>query len=150
MMIEDLLDQKTLNLYRKNVQSYNSIFISKELKDLPKNELFPRGTAHPTLPDVNLISKLNITNNVAEADYVLVPHSWRIIMNNSVYIDYLNQLSRDVPILIVNSGDVSPRCTLNNKLELRVWLHPWESSDNKIVLPYPVKEIDNQDLEHET
>jgi hypothetical protein len=52
----------------------------------------------------------------------------------------LNQLSRDVPILIVNSGDVSPRCTLNNKLELRVWLHPWESSDNKIVLPYPVKE----------
>jgi hypothetical protein len=61
-------------------------------------------------------------------------------MKNHAYISYLNQLSRDTPILIVNSGDVSPRCTLHNKLELRTFIHPWENLNRKIVLPYPVKE----------
>jgi hypothetical protein len=139
MLVETLLDQNRWNLYRKNSHSSNSIFISKEIADLPKNEIFPRRTSHPTIPDIDIISKINLTNDVSQADYVLVPHSWRNIMKNHAYLSYLNQLSRDTPILIVNSGDVSPRCTLNNKLELRTFIHPWENLNRKIVLPYPVK-----------
>jgi hypothetical protein len=140
MPIENLLNQNRWNLYRKNLQSNNSIFIAKEVNGLPRNELFPRSVSHPTIPNIALISKLNVTDNPSEADYVLVPHSWRNILNNRDYLRYLNQLSKDTPILIVNSGDVSPRCVLKNKLELRTFLHPWESSAHKIVLPYPVKE----------
>jgi hypothetical protein len=139
MLIEDLLDQNKWNLYRKNSQSSNSIFIAKEITDLPRNELFPRRVSHPTIPDIDIISKIKLTSDVSQADYVLVPHSWRNIMKNYAYISYLNQLSRDTPILIINSGDVSPRCTLNNKLELRTFIHPWENLNRKIVLPYPVK-----------
>jgi hypothetical protein len=139
MLIEDLLNQKKWNLYRKDSQSSNSIFIAKEIIDLPRNELFPRRVSHPTIPDIDIISKINLTNYVSQADYVLVPHSWRNIMKNHAYLSYLNQLSEDIPILIVNSGDVSPRCTLNNKLELRTFIHPWENLNRKIVLPYPVK-----------
>jgi hypothetical protein len=140
MPIDDLLNQNRWNLSRKNLHSNNSIFIAKEIAGLPRNELFPRCVTHPTIPNINLISKLNVTDNAFEADYVLVPHSWRNILNNREYLKYLNELSENTPVLIVNSGDVSPRCTLKNKLELRVHLHPWESSDHKIVLPYPVKE----------
>jgi hypothetical protein len=140
MPIENLLNQNRWNLYRKNLQSNNAIFIAKEINGLLKNELFPRIVSHPTIPNITLISKLNVTDNASEADYVLVPHSWRNILNNRDYLRYLNQLSENTPVLIVNSGDISPRCTLKNKLELRTFLHPWESSDHKIVLPYPVKE----------
>jgi hypothetical protein len=140
MPIANLLNQNRWNLYRKNLHSNNSIFIAKEINGLPKNELFPRSVSHPTIPNITFISKLNVTDNVSEADYVLVPHSWRNILNYRDYLRYLNQLSENTPVLIVNSGDVSPRCTLKNTLELRTFLHPWESSDHKIVLPYPVRE----------
>jgi len=139
MQIEALLNQNKWNLYRKNLQSNNSIFIAKEINGLPRNELFPRSVSHPIIPNITLIPKLNVTDHVSEADYVLVPHSWPNILNNHDYLRYLNKLSENTPILMVNSGDVSPRCTLKNKLELRTFLHPWESSDHKIVLPYPVK-----------
>jgi hypothetical protein len=139
MPIENLLNQYSRSLYRKNLHSNNSIFIAKEINGLPRNELFPRSVSHPTIPNIALISKLNVTDNPSEADYILVPHSWRNILNNRDYLRYLNELSENTPVLIVNSGDVSPRCTLKNKLELRTFLHPWESSDYKIVLPYPVK-----------
>ncbi len=118
------------------------MYISKEISALSKNELFPRLSPHPTLPDINLISKLRLTSDTRNADYILVPYSWRDIKNNKEYLVYLKDLSHQTPLLIVNSGDVSPKCTLENVLELRMFLHPWEKTDRKIVLPYPVKEKD--------
>jgi hypothetical protein len=131
--------------WKLNNQSskYNyKIYISKELPGVPKNELFPRTSPHPTLPDVNLISKLSLTANIGDADYILVQHAWRNIKNNKEYLSYLKDLSRSTPLLVVNSGDISPKCTLKNTIELRMFLHPWEKIDRKIVLPYPVKEKD--------
>ena len=140
MSLEQQLEWNRWKLYNQN-SSYNyKIYISEELPGVPKNEFFPRTSPHPTLPDVNLISKLSLTSNIGDADYVLVPHAWRNIKNNSAYLVYLKDLSQRTPLLIVNSGDVSPKCTLKNIIELRMFLHPWENIDRKIVLPYPVKE----------
>ena len=140
MRIENQLDWSKWKLYNKN-NSYNyKIYISKEISGVPRNELFPRATPHPTLPDINLVSKLKLTTDVEDADYVLVPYSWRRIEQNKEYLVYLKNLSNNTPLLIVNSGDVSPRCGIKNVVELRTFLHPWEKIDRKIVLPYPVKE----------
>ena len=142
LSLEQQLEWNRWKLYNQN-SSYNyKIYISKELPGVPKNELFTRTSPHPTLPDVNLISKLNLTSNIRDADYVLVPHAWRNIKNNKEYLAYLKDLSHQTPLLIVNSGDVSSKCTLENVIELRMFLHPWEKADRKIVLPYPVKEKD--------
>ena len=142
LSLEKQLEWNRWKLYNQN-SSYNyKIYISKELPGVPKNELFPRTSPHPTLPDVNLISKLNLTSNIGDADYVLVPHAWRNIKNNKEYLVYLRDLSRQTPLLIVNSGDISAKCNLENAIELRMFLHPWEKINRKIVLPYPVKEKD--------
>ena len=140
MSIENLLDWSKWGLVHKNFDYSYKLFISKELIGVPKNELFPRITTHPTLPDVNFISHLKTTSNAEDSDYVLVPHSWRNIKSNKEYLNYLEKLSLTTPLLIVNSGDVSPHCTLKNAVELRMFLHPWERNVRKIVLPYPVKE----------
>ena len=142
LSLEKQLEWNRWKLYNQN-SSYNyKIYISKELSGVPKNELFPRTSSHPTLPDVNLISKLSLTSNIGDADYVLVPHAWRDIKNNNEYLVYLKDLSHQTPLLIVNSGDVSSKCTFENIIELRTFLHPWEKINRKIVLPYPVKEKD--------
>lgn len=142
LSLENQLEWNRWKVYNQN-SSYNyKIYISKELPGVPKNELFPRTSPHPTLPDVNLISKLNLTSNIGDADYVLVPHAWRNIKNNKEYLVYLKDLSHQTPLLIVNSGDVSSKCSLENLIELRMFLHPWERINRKIVLPYPVKEKD--------
>jgi len=52
-------------------------------------------------------------------------------------LNYLNQLSHDIPVLIFNSGDTASSCSLNNSLELRTHLQPWENLRKKIVFPYP-------------
>jgi hypothetical protein len=142
LSLEKQLDWNRWKLYNQN-SSYNyKIYISKELPGVPKNEFFPRTSPHPTLPDVNLISKLSLTSNIEDADYVLVPHAWRDIKDNKEYLFYLKDLSNQTPLLIVNSGDVSSKCALENVIELRMFLHPWEKINRKIVLPYPVKEKD--------
>ena len=136
------LEWSKWDLYSKNIDYNFNINIAKEIPGVSKNELFPRSSLHPTLPDINLISKLRLTSNIGDADYVLVPHAWRDIKNDKGYLVYLKNLSRQTPLLIVNSGDASSKCTLENVIELRMFLHPWEKSNRKIVLPYPVKEKD--------
>ena len=140
MSLEHQLEWNRWKLYNKNSNYNFKIYISKELPGVPKNELFPRTSPHPTVPDVNLFSKLSLTSNIGDADYVLVPHAWRYIKNNMEYLVYLKGLSHQTPLLIVNSGDISSKCTLENTIELRMFLHPWEKINRKIVLPYPVKE----------
>lgn len=139
MEISNLLDWETWNLFNKNKTYSNRIFLANEIKGVPKNDLFPRLSSHPVLPDIDFINRLNLTNIIEHADYVLVPHSWRHIIRNTDYLAYLHNLGRDTPLLIVNSGDVSPKCNLINTIELRTFLHPWEKSERKIILPYPVK-----------
>ena len=140
MSLEHQLEWNKWKLHNNNNDYNYRIFISKEIPGVSRNELFPRSSPHPTLPDVNLISKLSLTPNIIDADYVLVPHSWRDIKNDKEYLVYLNSISRSTPLLVINSGDVSPKCTLKNSIELRTFLHPWEKIDRKIVMPYPTKE----------
>ena len=142
MNLEHQLEWSKWKLYSKNINYNFNIYIAKEIPGVSKNELFPRSSPHPTLPDINLISKLRITLDTGNADYILVPHAWRDIKNNNEYLVYLKDLSHQTPLLIVNSGDISSKCTLKNVIELRMFLHPWEKINRKIVLPYPVKEKD--------
>ena len=140
MKLENQLDWNKWKLHNNN-NSYNyKIYLSREIPGVSRNELFPRATSHPTLPSINLVSRLRLTKNIGDADFVLVPHPWRSIENNKEYLNYLENLSNHTPLLIVNSGDVAPRCRIKNIIELRTFLHPWEKNDRKIVLPYPVKE----------
>ena len=142
MNLEYQLEWSKWNLHSKNIYYNYNIYIAKEIPGVSKNELFPRSSPHPTLPDINLISKLRLTSDTEKADYILVPHAWRDIKNDKGYLVYLKNLSHQTPLLIVNSGDVSSKCTLENIIELRTFLHPWERINRKIVLPYPVKEKD--------
>lgn len=140
MEISNLLDWQKWPLYKKNYSNNYQIYLSPEIEGIPKNELFPRMSPHPTLPDIDLISNLKLTASLENSDYILVPHAWKHIKGNANYVAYLHNLSKETPILMVNSGDVSPRCNLSNTIELRTFLHPWEKIERKIVLPYPVKE----------
>jgi hypothetical protein len=90
-------------------------------------------------PYLNLVSELNKTDSVSEADYVFVPHPWVSIKKNNEYTEYLTKLSEKTPLLIANTDDTSPSCNLPNSLEFRTFLHPRESEYRKIVLPYPSK-----------
>lgn len=140
MEISNLLNWQKWSLYKKSYSNNYQIYLSHEIEGIPKNELFPRTSPHPTLPDVGFISNLKLTSSVENSDYVLVPHAWKDIKGNANYLVYLHNLSKETPLLIVNSGDVSPRCKLSNTIELRTFLHPWEKNERKIVLPYPVME----------
>jgi len=140
MDISKLLNWEKWKLVNKNTTYNHRIFIAKVIDGVPINEILSAFLNHPTFPNVNLLSKLNLTSIIEEADYVVVPHSWIEIKNNKGYLTYLYSLSEKVPILMINSGDVSPKCNLRNTLELRTFLHPWEKIDRKIILPFPSKE----------
>lgn len=142
MGIKNQLDLSNWKLHKKNDSYNDTIHIANEVPGLSRNILFPRSSTHPTLPNIDLSSKLKLTPEAVKADYILVPHDWRDIKDNHEYMYYLRNLSRDTPLLIVNFGDIAPKCTLKNTIELRVFLHPWEKIDHKIVLPYPAKEKD--------
>jgi hypothetical protein len=140
MDISTLLNWEKWNLYNKNGFYNYKIYLSKVINGLPKNELLSGVINHPTLPAINLLADLNISRDFENSDFILVPHSWIYIKNNNNYLAYLHKLSQKVPILIINSGDRSPKCDLRNTLELRTFLHPWEKLVRKIVLPFPTVE----------
>jgi hypothetical protein len=62
-----------------------------------------------------------------------------MIYKNRTYISYLEELSINNPLIILNTGDISPRIKISNILEIRTFLHPWENLIRKIVIPYPAK-----------
>jgi hypothetical protein len=80
---------------------------------------------------------LNLTTFLPEADYILVPHPWIAIHRNKSYLRYLNNLSKKIPLIMVNTDDISPTCNLQNTLQIRTYLHPNEGSYRKIIIPYP-------------
>jgi|LakMenEpi03Aug12_release.lakeMendotaPanAssembly.Ray.scaffolds.fasta_scaffold363062_2 hypothetical protein len=140
MEISKLLSWEAWNLYNKNNTYNHRIYLAKEIKGMPRNELYLKLSSHPTLPNIDFISSLSLTSMIEKADYVLVPHAWIHLKSKSDYVTYLRDLSREVPLLIFNTGDVSPACNLSNTIELRTFLHPWEKKEKKIILPYPTKE----------
>jgi len=136
--MEQLLNWDTWKLLNCNKSYSYKIMITPVIKDIAKNEFYYQPELQPTRPDINFVPKLNLASNYYDADYAFVPHSWRSIQHNKEYIKYLRGLSEKIPLLILNTGDVSPKCHIPNTLELRTFLHPWEDSYRKIVLPWPV------------
>lgn len=138
--IEDQLNPNRWSLYKKNY-SFGSkkIYIANQFQNLPTNDFFPQRFIPPTGIRSNLINKIRITNSLVEADYVLVPHDWGIIYKNKTYTKYLDDLSKISPLLILNTGDLSPKVPIINKIEIRTFLHPWEKNIGKIIIPYPSK-----------
>jgi hypothetical protein len=129
------LDNWDLKHSRKNPTF--KLYITSQIEKFPLNDLFGYERLWPTRPQIEIMNHLNITSNLEEADYALVPHDWRLIRNEKAYVEYLNNLSISIPILILNLGDKTTRCSLNNTLELRTHLWPWENDFRKIIIPYP-------------
>jgi hypothetical protein len=133
----NLMDYKKLGLYRTREINTGKLFITPKIDGYGLNDLYPWNIIRPTRPYIDIIKSLNTSSNYKEADYALVPHGWSQIKNDKNYLHYLNQLSHEIPILIFNSGDTASSCSLNNSLELRTHLQPWENLKRKIVFPYP-------------
>jgi hypothetical protein len=133
------LDWGNWGLYNHN-KNYNfKVFFAKEVKNIKKNLFYFDPETHLIKPYINLVSQLNKTESVSEADYVFVPHPWVSIKKNKEYTDYLTKLSEKTPLLISNTDDTSPSCNLPNSLEFRTFLHPRESKYRKVIVPYPSK-----------
>ena len=138
--ISNQLNPIKWNLHKTNHNfGSNKIFLAKQIQNLPINDFFPQVHIPPTGVHSNLVNEIRITNLLEEADYVLVPHDWVAIYKNETYTRYLKELSKNNPLLILNTGDVSPRVNISNTLEIRTFLHPWENLIRKIIIPYPSK-----------
>lgn len=137
-IIKSQLNWEQWNLVNTNKAYTRKIYVAKEIKGIQKNLFYLEKKPTPTRPVLDFISKLAITKNLREADYILVPHPWVTFRENREYIEYLIDMSKNKPLLILNTGDISPSCFLPNTLELRTFLHPWENRFRKIILPWPV------------
>jgi len=133
----NLLEYNVWSLFHKHGFNKKYIHIADEITGLKKNFFYGSKEKNIFQPDIDIISNLRVTDNYLQADFVLIPHPWVSIQKRKSYLDYLVRLSRDVPLLVANSDDVSPRCDLPNTLQFRSFLHPKESSFRKIVFPYP-------------
>ena len=126
-------------LFNQNKHYCFKVFIAKEIPGVRKNFLSSVDKQSDFKPTIDLISLLNISKSLDDSDFILVPHSWTLIKNNATYRRYLVSLSKSLPLLVENSGDISPRCDLPNTLQLRSFLHPKENDYRKIILPYSAK-----------
>lgn len=143
-MTHNLLNHAKWSLHHKNAFSGEYIFMAREIPGLKKNFLYQPDDPMNLKPRIDLISKLKITNDYLKADYVFVPHPWISIKRNYSYLEYLVKLSTDVPLIIANSDDISPKCDLPNTLQLRSFLHPKENEYRKIIMPYPAKQVQSE------
>ena len=130
---------KISNQLNPNNGLKHKIYLAKQLLNVPTNEIYPQSNIPPTGVYCDLINKLKITDSLAESDYILIPHDWVHIYKNHNYVRYLQELSKDKPLLLFNTGDISPKVQTKNTLEIRTFLHPWEDSSQKIIIPYAVK-----------
>lgn len=133
------LNWSNWDLYNHNQNYSFKVFFAKEIKNVKKNLFYFDPQTHMIKPYLNLVSRLNKTDSVSEADYVFVPHPWVSIKRNKTYTDYLKKLSEKTPLLISNTDDTSPNCNLPNTLEFRTFLHPRENKYRKVIVPYPSK-----------
>ena len=134
-----LLTWECWGLFNRNSQYNFKLFVADEIPSVKKNFFSSADKQLDFKPTFDLISQLNISKSILDSDFVLVPHDWIYIKNNSSYKKYLISLSKSAPLLLANSGDISPSCSLPNTLQLRTFLHPNELSHRKIIFPYPAK-----------
>lgn len=139
MKIKDVLERNLNDLPKFNRKHNASIYICKQIENLKLNNFFPKQSENFFSNSYDVISKLNLTNDLTSADFFLVPHEWVDIYKEKSYVNYLKDLSSIAPIMILNTGDRSPYCNLKNTIQLRTFLHPGEIQKNKIIIPYPVK-----------
>jgi len=139
-MVSELLSHQLWNLKLERRFLLFQIFIADTLENVPKNELIEFDNFSPVRPNFTIISKLKITNKINHADFVLVPHKWSKIHKNREYLEYLSKLSRVCPLIVVNFGDISPACRLPNTIQIREFIHPWENTYRKVIVPYPIKD----------
>jgi hypothetical protein len=138
--ISEQLNPIKWNLVKKDREfGSNKIFLAKQIQKLPTNDFFPQQYISPTGVYSNLVNEIKTTNLLEDADYVLVPHDWVMISKDRTYIKYLEELSRNNPLIILNTGDISPKVKISNTLEIRTFIHPWENLIRKIIIPYPAK-----------
>jgi hypothetical protein len=139
MRIENYLQNNDHIYLKKSSHESKKIFMCKTLDNVNLNLLFMKSSKNIFTNSFDFISKLNIVENPNDSDFILVPHDWIQVFKNKTYINYLINLSRIAPLLVLNTGDRSPICKLPNTIQLRTYLHPGESKTNKILIPYPIK-----------
>jgi hypothetical protein len=117
----------------------HNVYFSATIDNLRKTDIFPKDFVPPRGIQSNFYKKLRSTTSLQEASIVVVPHEWYDIINNWEYVNYLNKLSDVLPIVIFNTGDVSPPVNITNSFEIRTFLHPGENPEGKVLIPYPTK-----------
>jgi hypothetical protein len=137
------ISQQLSDALRESMSPYrepgkNKIYISNFLADVKQIDLFPKAVVPPRGIQSYFYQKLATTRHFDEADLILVPHEWQDIRRNQEYLSHLREISNGAPILIFNTGDVSPPVSLKNAIQIRTFLHPGESHKGKIIIPYPV------------
>ena len=137
--MDKFLTWERWGLFNKNNHYNFKVFIADEIIGVKRNFLYTEEDQLNFTSKAKLISKLNISKSQHDSDFILVPHHWIAIRKNENYKKYLLSLSKTTPLLLENSGDISPKCDLPNTLQFRSFLHPKESDYRKIILPYRAK-----------
>ncbi len=128
-----------LDLSEDDSPPKNSLFVAEHIPGVKILDILSEAFVPPMGVPSNIFSKLRTTENLNDAAFVLIPHEWVHIKKNTKYVEYINSLSRKIPIVVFNTGDVSPKVHISRCLEIRTFIHPWEGARNKIIVPYPTK-----------
>lgn len=137
MNLNEILLRSDFDITRRS--RFNTIFISQTVIGSKLNLFYepPDLSGNKLKPSLRI--KLRLVNHPNKADYILVPHDWIEIYRNKKYLEYLGEISKLTPLIILNGGDISPTCTMTNTIQLRTYLHSGEKCQNKIIIPYPIK-----------
>jgi hypothetical protein len=118
------------------------LFVADSIPGLPIIELLTQDIGlYQTPIQGNL---LQTVESLSQSEAILVPHDAYNFSKYSEYIQYLNQLSINRPIIFSDRGDFPKKPKIKNGLALRVALNPGESFKRKLVVPYNVLSL--QDL----
>lgn len=142
----DLLSELNLDLVVADIPISNAeasqtdrVYFSETINYLRKTDIFPKDFVPPRGIQSNFYRKIRSTTSLQACNLVIVPHEWQDICENREYIQYLGELSAVAPIVIFNTGDISPPVNIMNSIEIRTFLHPGENSEGKVLIPYPTK-----------
>ena len=137
--ISTLISTQIAEIFGSSIEAQNKkIYMAKALDNVKLNDLFPKSVVPPQGVQSFFHQRIAVTNFLEEACLILVPHEWCDIQKNQEYLRYLRGISLHLPILIFNTGDMSPPVTLKNTIQIRTFLHPGEKNTRKILVPYPV------------
>lgn len=141
MIADKNFDSGVIDILRKRAKNVknNFVYFSETIIDLRKIDIFPKEYIPPRGIQSRFYRKLRLSMSLEVCSLVIVPHEWQDIFRNREYVQYLNEISTEVPIIIFNTGDVSPPVSIRNSIQIRTFLHPRESPTNKVLIPYPIK-----------